>query len=241
MALPVLLVPVSTELEWTIAPTLAETTEVATYDAPGVGDEPPPESFDRRAVAERGIRELDDRGWDHCVVAGDEFAALTAATVASLCPDRVAGLALGHPSLSLRTTGPDPPLNDDVLDGFLTMEKTNYRAYAQALSQVTQGAYDEEFVTTYIERVPQEVVLAYRSMNEDDPAEHLDKLLAGFEGPLVFAEHNACLIWNREAFKEVTAAFPEARTLVCEEKPSVSPKFAQAVAELCLGERVNAR
>ena len=240
MALPVLLVPVVTELEWRIAPILRETTDVATYDAPGVGDELPPDKFDRRAIAERGLREIERRGWDRCVVAGDEFATLTAAAVASLAPDRVAGLALGHPALTYATDGPRPPLNGEVLEAFTSMERTNYRAYARALSQVTQGSYDEEFADAYIARVPQEVVVAYGSINHDQ-GERLDALLADFEGALLFAEHNPCLIWNREAFEDVTAAFPEARTLVCEEKPSVSPKFAEAVAELCLDERVEAR
>ena len=35
-----LLVPMLTEVEWVIRPLLEEWAEVASYDAPGVGDEP---------------------------------------------------------------------------------------------------------------------------------------------------------------------------------------------------------
>jgi hypothetical protein len=49
----ILLVPTVTELEWRIAPLLSEWAEVATYDVPGVGQEPPVEPMDPGAVAER--------------------------------------------------------------------------------------------------------------------------------------------------------------------------------------------
>ena len=232
MPFPVLLVPVNTELEWRIAPALKEATEVATFDPPGVGDEPRPETFDRRAIVERGLREIEHRGWQRCVVAGDEFGATTAALLASLAPERVAALALGHPSLSLSTTGPAAPLNAEVLGAFRTMERQNYRAYARALGQVTQGSYDEEFVSAFLERVPQKVAMSY-GLYEDNPEEHLDVLLADFDGPLLLAEHNPCLIYTREGFRAVAAAFPDARTIACEEKPSVSPRFAAAISDLC--------
>jgi pimeloyl-ACP methyl ester carboxylesterase len=233
MPLPILLVPVLTELEWTIAPALAESTEVATYDAPGAGDEPPPEDFDRRAIAERGLREIEARGWDRCVVAGDEFGSMTAAMVASLAPDRVAALALGHASLSLSAAGEAPPVNGEVLDAFVSMGRQNYRAYAQALGQVTQGSYDGDFVAEFIERVPQAVTVAYESLNRDERGHHLDVLLEGFDGRLLLAEHYPCLIYTRDGFHDAAAAFPDAETIVCDEKPSVSPKFAAALVELC--------
>lgn len=233
MTLPVLLVPVITELEWAIAPMLAEVTEVATFDAPGVGSEPPPARFDRSAIAERGLREIEDRGWDRCVVAGDEFGSVTAALLASLAPERVAALALGHAALSLDTGGARAPLNRDVLEAFTGMERTNYRAYAQAISQVTQGSYDEDFVAAYIERVPQDVTLAYRGVHATGEGERLDRLLSGFEGALLLAEHRPCLIFTREGFADAASAFDRARTIVCEEKPSVSPEFARGIRELC--------
>jgi pimeloyl-ACP methyl ester carboxylesterase len=235
MALPpVLLVPVVTEIDWSIKPLIEEWTEVASYDAPGVGDEPPAEGRTRRAIAERGIQEIERRGWERCVVAGDEFGAVTAGLLASLAPGRIAGLALGHASLSLDTESPRRPVTAEVLDTFASMARTNYRAYARALSQVTQGAYDDDFVERWIERVPQDVMQDYgEALYVDLPGERLEDTLAGLDVPLLLAEHRACLLWTAESFEDVTDRFPEARTCSCIAKPSVSPDFAHALRELC--------
>jgi pimeloyl-ACP methyl ester carboxylesterase len=231
---PVLLVPVVTEIDWAIKPLIEEWTEVASYDAPGVGEEPPPGAWTRRVIAERGIEEIERRGWERCVVAGDEFGAPTAGVLASLAPDRVAGLALGHASLSLETESPRRPITAEVLDTFASMARTNYRAYARALSQVTQGAYDDDFVENWIERVPQDVMQDYAdALYVDAPGERLEDTLTGSDVPLLLAEHRQCLLWTAEGFEDATARFPHARTCRCPEKPSVSPAFAAALRELC--------
>jgi hypothetical protein len=68
-----LLVPQLTELEWLNKPLLEEWADVASYDAPGVGagSDDAPSGSD--AVAQRGLEELERRGWDRCVVVSDEF------------------------------------------------------------------------------------------------------------------------------------------------------------------------
>ena len=46
MSLPrLLLVPQLTQIEWTIEPDLEQWAEVASFDPPGVGNEPAPESY----------------------------------------------------------------------------------------------------------------------------------------------------------------------------------------------------
>lgn len=62
----ILLIPEFTELEWAIKPRLEDWAEVASYDPPGIGDEPRAETLDRDAVAARGLDELDRRGWKRC-------------------------------------------------------------------------------------------------------------------------------------------------------------------------------
>ncbi len=223
-----------TELEWTIEPLIAEWAEVASFDAPGVGVEPPARERTRRVVAERGIEEIERRGWDRCVVAGDEFGAVTAALLASLVPERVAGVALGHASLSLDTQPPRPALMEEVLETFGAMIRTSYRAYARSLSQLTKGSYDDEFVEEYIARIPQDVMAEYESdMQVELPEERVEHTLAGLDAPLLLAEHLDCLLWTHESFEDITARFPDARTCVCSEKPSVSPVFAEALRGLC--------
>jgi pimeloyl-ACP methyl ester carboxylesterase len=231
---PILLVPVVTELEWQIEPMIAEWTEVAAFDAPGVGAEPPAEERTRRAIADRGILEIERRGWERCVVAGDEFGSVTAALLASLVPERVAGLALGHASLSLDTQGPRPALMEEVLETFGSMIRTSYRAYARALSQLTKGSYDDDFVERYIEQVPQPLMAEYEAhIQVDVTEERVEHTLAKLDVPLLFAEHQDCLLWTAESFADIRARFPAARTCVCSEKPSVSPVFARALRDLC--------
>ena len=53
--LRILLVPSLTELEWPIRPLIEEWAEVASFDAPGVGDEPPAEGHMLHASARRGL------------------------------------------------------------------------------------------------------------------------------------------------------------------------------------------
>jgi pimeloyl-ACP methyl ester carboxylesterase len=232
---PVLLVPNATEMEWRIKPLIAEWTEVASYDAPGVGDEPPPEATTRRAIAERGIEEIERRGWERCVVVGDEFGAVTAGLLASRVPERVAGLALGHASLSLDAEGQRRPVTAEVLDTFAGMMRSNYRAYARALSQVTQGAYDDDFADRWLERIPQQLMLDYGSIFLDLPGERLEDSLASLDVPLLLAEHRPCLIFTAEGFEDIVARFPDAATWSGAEKPSVSADFAAALREFCEG------
>src|SRR5206468_4692610 len=67
-----LLVPLLTELEWDpIRPQLEEWAEVASFDVPGVGEEPAAPTLDRETMVQRGLVELERRGWDRCVVAAD--------------------------------------------------------------------------------------------------------------------------------------------------------------------------
>lgn len=76
-----LLVPSFTELEWGIVPALEEWAEVATFDMPGLGDEPLPPGVEddpgevpdllsrwRAAGAQRGASEAHRRGWDSFLV-----------------------------------------------------------------------------------------------------------------------------------------------------------------------------
>jgi hypothetical protein len=77
-----LLVPLITELEWVIRPRLEEWAEVATFDLPGVGDEPAVEPLDRQAVIDRALAELDRRGWDSYVLVCDGSALPTGVRVA---------------------------------------------------------------------------------------------------------------------------------------------------------------
>jgi hypothetical protein len=73
-----LLFPLVTELEWVIRPELEQWADVATFDLPGVGAEPPVERLDRRVIIDRSLLELDRRGWDSYILVADAPALPTA-------------------------------------------------------------------------------------------------------------------------------------------------------------------
>jgi pimeloyl-ACP methyl ester carboxylesterase len=227
----ILLVPTVTELEWRIAPELAGWAEVATYDAPGVGQEPPVEPPEPAAVARRGLAEMERRGWERCIVVGDEVGAYNAMLLASLRPRAVAGIALGHPSLSGRTDGPRGPLNGAVVSALMQVLQVDYRSFARALTQVTREAYDDDTVERYVQRVPQATVAAYfdAMLGRDLDVESLGRELQ--DKPMLLAEHAECAMWTREGYEDMVAAFPQARTASFEVKPSASPEFAERLRQ----------
>jgi hypothetical protein len=87
-----LLVPEFTEVQWAIRPLLEQWAEVASYDSPGVGDEPEaPDPF-AEATLRRGLREVEQRGWDRFFVVADGWGIPTGVRLAaqrasaSTCP-----------------------------------------------------------------------------------------------------------------------------------------------------------
>jgi pimeloyl-ACP methyl ester carboxylesterase len=229
----ILLVPTLTELEWQIKPLLEEWAEVASFDVPGVGEEPPIDDPGPEAVIDRGVAEIDRRGWDRCVVVGDEFGVPQAIRIAAARPDAIEALALGHATLDLHTEGPEPALNGEVREALTRMIRTDFRSYVRALSQVTQHAYDDEFADRYMERVPQEMAVAYEGALMSLEPEGLEEMLRSLDVPMLLVEHKGCLMWQREGFEEIVKAFPAASTGSMELKPSVNPEFAALLREFC--------
>jgi pimeloyl-ACP methyl ester carboxylesterase len=229
----ILLMPTLCEVEWTVRPLIEEWAEVASFDAPGIGDEPST-AFSADAVVGRGIAELEGLGWDDYVLVGDEFGAAQAVRLAKRRPQGISALALGHAALSLASTGPRAPINGDVTEAVTRIARTDYRSFVRALTQVTKEAYDDELAERYMERVPSEAVASYIpemlgvAANED-----LEPTLRQLGVPLLLVEHKGCLMWTREGYEDVTSAFPDARTASMELKPSVNPEFVALLREFC--------
>jgi hypothetical protein len=235
-----LLVPQLTELEWLIKPQLAEWAEVASYDAPGVGDEPAVEDFGSEAVARRGIEEIERRGWDHFFVAADEFGVAAATSVALTFRDRVDGIALGHARLANSLEGERPAVNKQMHEACVSLMRTDYRMFVHQLFKLTGGEgatggfTGDDLVKAYIERVPVELDLPFwerRAFEGERIAERLEQLRGV---PMLLAQHRGCLLFTREGFDDAVAAFPEARAVDCPVKPGTSPEFADALREFCL-------
>jgi len=227
-----LLVPQLTELEWQIKPLLEEWADVASYDAPGVGEEAAVDELTPAAIAERGLREVEMLGWPDYVVVADEFGAMAATQLACAEPGRVAGLAIGHMCLVNTVEGDRPTINPAVQAAASQIVVADYRTWALAMSQATQGGYDEVLADRYMERVPQELVKHFFAAPKP-PSEPLEERLRALTCPLLFAEHKGCVFHTRDGFEDAAAAFPNARTIRVPAKPSTCVEFAGALREFC--------
>jgi pimeloyl-ACP methyl ester carboxylesterase len=226
------LVPWMSELEWGIKPLLEEWAEIASFDAPGVGDEPPPAEMTREAIAKRGLEELDRLGWDRCTVVADEFGVGTAVALASRRPAIVAGLALGHACLSHGLGGDRPSINASVYEAFLQTGRTNFRTFGRHLTQVSRGGYDDEIADAWVRRVPPEVALGYYD-GVTSAVRPFGELLENLDVPLLFGKHDGCIMFTPEGFADAVDAFPHAQTVSDELKPTASERFAAALHSFC--------
>lgn len=232
----ILLVPSITELEWLVRPLLEEWADVASYDPPWLGPEPPRDQLLFDIVAERGLEEIDHRDWRSCLVAADEFGIASALRLATARPQVVKGLALGHACLSFRRTGDRPPLNPDVFAAFMQLLRVDYRSFVRQNLQIwdprratgSSGFDPDELADRWLERVPQERMQAIvdRFEPELQAVGDLEPALRGLRVPLLFAQHEGCVTFTSEGFNDAVAAFPEARALRVPVGPSMSREFA---------------
>jgi hypothetical protein len=237
-----LLVPAFTELQWTIKPQLEEWAEVASYDPPGVGSEPLPPGLEvegpgflaewRRAAAQRGIEEVDPRGWTRFFVAVDGEGIATAVRIAEARATAVQGIALGHAALSRSTEGARPALNKEVWSGMGALLRTDSQAFIRhGIAQVTAGSVSEEVAARMVERYSDtELVIRIWDGIGLEP-EPIGEQLAALELPLLLGQHAGCLGWTEEGYQDIVERFPEAATVSCPEACSASPAFADALRE----------
>jgi pimeloyl-ACP methyl ester carboxylesterase len=240
-----LLVPQFTELEWgRIRDQLAEWADVASYDAPSVGDEPitPAEIEGVRAgsirlrdlFVRRGLEEVDRRGWERYFVVGDGYSTATAARIARERADAVQGIALGHASVTYDMDGERPAVRRPVWAAMRQLLSQDHREFIRhGIVQMTRGSVDDELAGRMIDRFPSGEWLerAWDSLSEEQ--EDIGALLAGYDGPLLLAQHVGCLSFTDEGFADAVSAFPQARTLEVPMAPGASPAFADALRDFC--------
>jgi pimeloyl-ACP methyl ester carboxylesterase len=226
-----LLVPGISELEWQIKPQLEDWADVATYDPPGVGQGPGEWSIE--ASVDRGLRELDERGWDDYVLVADGWGSAYGVGILEARPAALRGFALGHAALSARMTGERAPLNGAVWDALSMLIEQGREPFARfAIPQFTRDGYDEALATEMLERIPipvlEAMLAAGKSVDYD-----LEALLRPLNLPLLFAKHEDCLLFTDEGYEDAVKAFPEARTCAMKKVCSVNPVFADALREFC--------
>jgi hypothetical protein len=226
--------PEFTELEWeAIRPRLEQWAEVASFDPPGIGDEPPPEKLDRQVIVDRGLKELDGLGWSECFIASDSWGIPSALRVAIALPKTVIGVALGHAKLSYRREGERAPVNGPVHDAMMELIRTDHEAFIRhGIAQSTQGSISEDLAQRMIGHVSRDLLVSgWEALTGGD--EDIGALLAQLDCPLLFAKHIGCLGSTEEGFDDAAAAFPDARTLAVEDAPASSEEFADAIREFC--------
>jgi hypothetical protein len=227
----ILLVPGFTELTWTIKPLLEKWAEVASYDPPGVGDEPRGD-LGYEAVAERGLQELDKRGWSSYFVAVDGVAAPIAIHIAMARREDVLGLALGHAALSTRRSGERPPISPEIHSAMTQLLKQDREGFLRnAIVQATGGSYDEELAQEIVDRMPLDVAEeAYKALTEEV---EFDKQLQHLDVPLLLVKHEGCLMHTDEGYADAVVAFPGAMTASTPDACCTDPGFAEALREFC--------
>ena len=238
MARPrLLLCPQFTEVEWAIAPQLSEWAEIATFDAPGVGDEPLPAELahlDREMVVQRAIEEVESLGWDSCFVVGDAWGTATAVRFAEARPDRVLGIALGHASVDYGTQGERPAVNGELVAAMTQLLRSDYDSFVRyGLTQFTQGGFDEDTAGRMVDRFPpMDVATRVWEMHVSRP-EPVGELLAKLNTPILLAKHEGCLVFTPEGYEDLVSSFPDAETVSVGKATSASEEFADALRAFC--------
>ena len=234
----ILLVPSWSEVQWAIKPQLEEWADVASYDPPGVGTEPPAEGWLPEAIVARGAAEIERRDWTRCIVAGDDFGGVFATLIAAAARPRVAGLALGHACLGYRLEGPRPTMNVEIMEVSRRLLDIDFRSFIRQDVGVwdSRPGYSvdsaDELADELVKRVPREVAL--RLMDEletgiDAAGSSLEPFLRELDLPLLLAQHEDCIVFTPHGFDDFVEAFPEASTLGTQASPCLSGDFADAL------------
>lgn len=207
----------------------AEWADVESFDTPGCGerrDEPP---CGVEEIAAAGAARLDELGWDTCVAVCDSHAQGAGAELARRDP-RVKGLGMGHAALRYDIDEQRPALSPAVHSAAARLLDSDYKSFAHAITQMTQGAFGEEWIAPFVEQVPREVA---RDRLGGLPGQELASRLSGEEIELLLARHVGCVLWTSEGFQDALSVLPEATAVDCETVPLSDPAFHAAMRELC--------
>lgn len=233
----ILLVPEFTDLTWTIKPLLEEWAEVASYELPGVGEEPlprgNPRELTREVVVDRGLEVVDEHGWDRFFVAADGWATGTAIALAQTRPGSIEGLAFGHATLSQRRHGDRPPINPEVYDAMDQLIRSDAEAFIRhGIVQTTKGGVSEDLAAKMVERFPKDlVVVGWEVVTAE--GDDIEDDLRALGLPLLLGKHEGCLMTTDEGYEDAVTAFPEARRVATEDPCDADPAFAEALREFC--------
>ena len=231
MRAPVLFVPIFAAFE---AEPFRRMTEgwahVESFDGPGAGARSGEHPGTPPGMAASAAARLDELGWERCVVVCDSHGQAAGIELAVRDP-RVAGIAVSHAAMHYTLTGERPTLNASIYEAASRLLDTDQRSFARALTQLTQGAFDDDWVDAYSAAVPRDAA-RYRLDELTDGLELVARLVEE-DVPVLLAGHNDCMMWTPEAIEDAAAALPRAPLVMCDTAPLANPGFVEAVREFC--------
>jgi hypothetical protein len=91
----------------------------------------------------------------------------------------------------------------------------------------------DELVERIAERLPASTWRALSSAlaREADAAGDMEPILREIDVPLLLAEHRGCVSYTEEGFADIAKAFPDAQTVSCSTRPTLSEEFTAALRE----------
>jgi len=213
----ILLFSLLTAAEWPVLPEIEEWADVALVTGPWLED---------GQAAQAALEQMEDRAWDRAIAVCDEWSVVKAIEFIEAEPERVLGFAHGHACLELRTDGPRPTLNAQVVSTYEQLLRTDFRSYARAISQTTRGDLDDAVVERILSESSHADLIAMFDRVRGKLGVSFEPALRAYGGPLLFAWHSECLLWTREGFDDAAKVFPDAELVEVSRKPSASPEFA---------------
>ena len=219
-------------------PPISEWADVATFDVPGVGEEPipggDPTKLDREMAVQRALEEVERNDWSSYFIVGDAFGTATAARVARANPEPVLGIALGHAALSLDMDGERAPVNREVCAAMTQLLRTDYDSFVRfGITQFTQGGFDENVSAQMVGRFPPSEIAASvweMLLHQEEP---IGEILREVDKQLLLTEHEGCLVFSPEGYEDIAAEFPQARKATVAKTPGGSEEFAAELKGFC--------
>ncbi|MFL5906309.1 MAG: hypothetical protein ACJ75Z_01770, partial [Solirubrobacterales bacterium] len=149
-------------------------------------------------------------------------------------PEPVLGLALGHASLDYDTEGERAAVNGEMVAAMTQLMRTDSESFVRnALTQFTQGGFDEDLAGRMVARFPDMELAARIWEMHAVRHEPIGELLAQLDKPLLLAKHQDCLVFTAEGYEDAVAAFPTAHTASVQKASAASDEFAAALREFC--------
>jgi hypothetical protein len=182
-------------------------------------------------VVDAALARLDAVGWDRCCLVADSHGQAAAIEVALAQPERFTALCISHAAANYQLGGDRPAMTPAVHDAALRLLETDYRSFARAITQLTLGLADDEWVERWTAEVPQHVAQSILGdLSERQP--DLVSRLADWSSPIVLGQHKGCVMWTTEAFEDACAAVPSARVVRCDGIPVMEAPFLEAVRQV---------